>query len=69
MFYKDEKTKASIGHCKRASQKFQRKEEPQTSQNQQETINRFLKADYKELGTYRGSYCHSIQTHPLLQLT
>lgn len=50
-FYKDEKTKASIGHCKRASQKFQRKEEPQTSQNQQETINRFLKADYKELGT------------------
>lgn len=30
---KDEKTEASIGHCKRASQKFPGKEEPQLSQN------------------------------------
>lgn len=35
---KDEKIEASIGHCKRAFQKFPGKEEPQTSQNQQQGL-------------------------------
>ena len=51
-------------------QKFPGKEEPRISQNQQQgTVTRFLQADSEELGTYRESYCHSIQTHPLLQFT